>query len=431
MYLNIFLAVLPFLFLLYIHAVRESVHTAGRLYLRDLAEGNGPEVSTLPTSDDQARTILALRLGRIIILGGWVFALARLLSVFGNPWLAVVLGLGLLVLGDESARMVGQWVSIHFPHVRTHFGRHARWLTWVLYPLVGAFWLLSRRLFGLEPVRDVMLAVNEDQIVIMARQDAALPMRPVERELIDNIFDFRETVVREVMVPRLDIVAVPVTASLREALDVIVKHGHSRIPVYEGTIDNIVGILYAKDILRQVRESYPDWPRTSLRDILRPPYFVPDSKRVSELLPEMQARKVHLAVVVDEYGGTAGIITIEDLIEEIVGEIQDEYDREVPEIQPIGADEYLVNARVDLEDLSEHIGVPLPDEEADTLGGLIYARLRRMPRVGEVVEVPGARFQVLSMDGRRIRLVRARVDRAQLEADEEEAHANNRKVAVN
>ena len=411
MNLKVLLAVVPFLLLLYIHAVRESVHTVGRLYLRDLAEGNGPGEGTLPTSDDQARTVLALRLSRVAVLALWAFTLWQVIAFQGNPLTAALMALALILVGDEGARMVGQWVSIRFPGARARLEHHARLLTWLLLPLVIIFWFLSRRVFGLEPVRDVMLAVNEDQIVIMAREDAVFPMQPVERKLIDNIFEFRETIVREIMVPRLDIVAVPVETNLKEALDVIVQHGHSRIPVYEGSIDNIQGILYAKDILQEIRNAYPNWPDTPLSEILREPYFVPDSKRVSDLLTEMQMKKVHMAIVVDEYGGTAGLITIEDLLEEIVGEIQDEYDRETPEIQEIGQDEYLVNARADLEDVSDALGVPLPEEEADTLGGLIYAYLKRMPRPGEVVELPGVELQVLTMDGRRIQLVRVRVKR--------------------
>ncbi len=408
--LNVLLAILPFLALLYIHAVRESVHTAGRLYLRHLVEGNVQKERALPTSSDQARTVLALRLSRVLVLVLWTYTLWNVLAPPLLIWEAVLLVAFIVLIGDETARMVGQWMSIRWERVRAHLERHARIIMLLLSPTVWLFWLVSRRGFGLEPVRDVMLAVNEEQIVIMARGDAALPIERVEREFIDNIFELRETVVREIMVPRLDIIAIPVQTPLKEALDVIVEHGHSRIPVYEGNIDNIQGILYAKDILREMREAYPHWPETPIRQILRQPYFVPDSKRVSDLLSEMKMKKVHMAIVVDEYGGTAGLITIEDLIEEIVGEIQDEYDREMPEIIDISDHEFRANARVDIEELSEHIGVPLPDEEADTVGGLIYTLLKRMPREGDIVELPGVRLQVEKMEGRRIRWVHIWVD---------------------
>ncbi len=404
-----------FVLLLFLHAVREAFHTAGRLYLRDVVEGlDGREGRMIPPSNDQARTVLALRLSRVLLLTGWTLALWQVIPRWrgGLSWLAI---LGIVMVGDEMARMVGQWLSLRSSRARTFLMRVAGLLTTVMLPLTWGFWLLSRRVFGLEPMRDVMLAVDEEQILIMAREDVMRPIQAAERELIDNIFEFRETIVREIMVPRLDIVAVPVTATLKEALDVIVERGHSRIPVYEGTIDQIVGILYAKDILRQAGETYPQWPEGPLRNLLRPPYFIPDSKRVSELLPEMQQNKVHLAIVVDEYGGTAGIVTIEDVLEEIVGEIQDEYDRELPEMQQIGENEYIINARADLEDVSDFIGVELPDDVADTLGGFIYTLLDRMPQIGDEVVYPPVRMKVLSVDGRRIHLVHVTVDRSRPE----------------
>ncbi len=360
--------VFPFFLLLYVHLIREAVHTAGRLYIEDLINGEETESpNVLITSPQHARLVLALRMARVLTLvwwgyGLWYSALHRL----ALPT-ALIIWLLLVLVGDESARMIGQWVSIRFKPLRQWFSRQSRIILWILSPVVWLFSTLGRRLFGLEPMRDVMLAVNEDQIVIIAREEESSPMRATERELIDNIFDFRETIVREVMVPRLDIIAVPVDTHWKEALDVIVQHGHSRIPVYEENIDQIIGILYAKDILAKISETYPEWPNISLRSIVRPPYYVPDSKRVSELLAEMQQRKMHLAIVVDEYGGTAGLVTIEDLLEEIVGEIQDEYDRETPEMQRLNENEYLINARAEIEDVSEFIGVPLPDDEADTL----------------------------------------------------------------
>ncbi len=402
---------LPFLLLLYIHFVREAVHTAGRLYIEDLVNGEETEdLEPIITSPRHERLLMALRLSRVLALSVWAYGLWHVFSHWWTWPSTVLMGVLVVLLGDEFARVVGQWVSVRFKRVRQWLNRQSRLILWVLAPFVWFFSTLGRRLFGLEPMRDMMLAVNEDQIVILAREEESAPMRATERELIDNIFDFRETIVREVMVPRLDIVAVPVETSWKDALDIIVEHGHSRIPVYEGTIDQIVGLLYAKDILEEINKSYPKWPDISLRSIVRPPYYVPDSKRVSELLAEMQQKKVHLAIVVDEYGGTAGLVTIEDLLEEIVGEIQDEYDQETPEMQRLNPNEYIINARAELEDVSEFIGVPLPDDEADTLGGLIYTRLKRMPVIGDEVKVGRARLRVFSMDGHRIQSVQVFIE---------------------
>ena len=226
-----------------------------------------------------------------------------------------------------------------------------------------------------------------------------------EKQMIVSILELDDTVAREVMVPRIDIVALDMETSLREALDVVLDAGHSRIPVYREHVDQIVGILYAKDLLKCYRDNRADTP---IHDLLRPAYFVPVSKKVNTLLKEMQKERVHIAMVVDEYGGTAGLVTIEDIIEEIVGDIQDEYDREEDLfVESIGTGVYVLSSRLDLYSLSKLLDVDLPDEDADTVGGLIYSLMGHVPDQGEAVECNGWRFTVLSLDGQRIDQVRA------------------------
>ena len=225
-----------------------------------------------------------------------------------------------------------------------------------------------------------------------------------EKEMIYSVLQFNDKVVRELMVPRIDIVGLSAESTLEKALQVAVAEGHSRIPVYEGTIDHIIGVLYAKDLLTRLDEANR---QRQVREIMRPAYFVPESKRASELLEELQRQKVHMAIVIDEYGGTAGLITIEDLLEEIVGEIQDEYDpEEEAEYQQIGADEYRFDAGIHLVEVNELLDVELSTEESDTLGGYIFSVLGKVPQVGESFERDGLRFTVESLDGRRIEWVR-------------------------
>ena len=251
------------------------------------------------------------------------------------------------------------------------------------------------------------LFLSEDglRFLLNASEDETM-IEDDEKEMIQSIFEFGETLVREVMVPRIDVMAVPLELPMLEATDVILKAGHSRVPVYEETIDNVMGILYAKDLLRYLRDGRTDVP---LSKILRPPYFIPELKKVDELLQELQQRRVHMAVVVDEYGGTAGIVTIEDLLEEIVGEIQDEYDAEQPTIEPVGEDEFLFDARVPLDEVNKLLDVELPEEGGDTLGGFIYSQLGKVPAVGDTIEFGGINIEVLSVAGRRIKQVRARL----------------------
>ena len=196
---------------------------------------------------------------------------------------------------------------------------------------------------------------------------------------------------------------------MEEAIDIVVEEGHSRIPVYEDTIDEIVGILYAKDLLPFLKGSVPERP--ALRSLLRTPVFVPESMSVDDLLHEFQRRKVHIAIVLDEYGGTAGLVTIEDLLEEIVGEIQDEYDEEEPLIVRLSDDEARVDGRADVDDLAELFDIDLgleDGDEYDTVGGLIYHRIGGVPKPGDQVAVDGLTLTVETTDGRRVGKVLAR-----------------------
>ena len=240
-----------------------------------------------------------------------------------------------------------------------------------------------------------------------------------ERQMIYSIFRFGDTLCREVMVPRIEVLALEGDTTIQEATRALVASGHSRIPVFEESIDNVVGMLYAKDLLRLHLESGQE---QTIRPYVRPAYFVPESKKVDDLLAEMQSKRVHIAVVVDEYGGMAGLVTLEDIVEEIVGEIRDEYDQaEDILFQQIGPDEMLFVGRTDLDDLNDLLGTHLTKDLADTVGGYLYGTLGHVPVEGEQVSVEGWVLTVEMVTGRRIRRVRAR--RAQVEpAEEKEAN---------
>ncbi|MFN3929092.1 MAG: hemolysin family protein [Thermoflexus sp.] len=275
-------------------------------------------------------------------------------------------------------------------------------LCWLLAPLRYLAVRIGPRVEG-----RVAPVVNEAELrtLVDAGEEGGV-IEAAEKEMIVSIFELHDTVAGEIMVPRPDMVAIPVTASLSEALNVILQAGYSRIPVYEGTIDHIVGVLYAKDLLRLMRDGVQE---ASLAELLRPPYFVPEGKRIVDLLREMQQRKVHMAIVVDEYGGVAGLVTIEDILEEIVGEIQDEFDRsEEPLVLPIDERTYLFDGRVDLEEVQELLGTTLSTEGADTLAGYIYERLGRIPVAGESFVDGDLEFRVEEVLGRRIRKIRVR-----------------------
>jgi putative hemolysin len=278
----------------------------------------------------------------------------------------------------------------------------------VLSPITRSLLWFSNRVASIFGGRNTTPYVTEEEIktLVDAGSEEGV-IEDEEKEMIYSIFQFGDKVAREVMVPRIDMVALDADSALQQALDLVLDEGHSRIPVYDGSIDRIIGLLYAKDLLVVWRDNQSK--ERKVREIMRPAYFVPESKKAGSLLEELQQRKIHMAIVIDEYGGTAGLVTIEDLVEEIVGEIQDEYDPdEEAEFEKIGDDEYLFDASIHLDDVNKLLDVHLPDEESDTLGGFVLTTLGRVPLGGEVFQAKDLEIKVESMTGRRIRKVRVR-----------------------
>jgi putative hemolysin len=272
-------------------------------------------------------------------------------------------------------------------------------------PVVALMVFLSKLLSNLFGDDDTAAAVTEEEIMTLVdagQKEGAIESD--EKDMIFSVLQLSETVAREVMVPRMDIVALEIDMPIDQALAKFVETGHSRIPVYTETIDNIEGLLYAKDLLTMWHNGGPK-PQ-SIRELLRPATFVPESKRADLLLNDFRASKVHMALVVDEYGGTAGLITIENLLEEIVGDIQDEYDiHEEAEYIQNSDGEYIIDASMDLDDINELLNVELPTEDNNTLGGYIYSQLGRVPVVGEIIEDERLVMRVERIEGRRIRKV--------------------------
>ena len=232
-----------------------------------------------------------------------------------------------------------------------------------------------------------------------------------EREMIHSVFELGDTLTREVMVPRTDMVAIDEDRVNRQAMSLFLRSGFSRIPVVGESLDDVVGVLYLKDVMRRLNAD-PESGSHPVTELMRPPRFVPESKAVDDLLREMQLEQTHLAVVVDEYGGTAGIVTIEDILEEIVGEITDEYDREAPEVEDLGDGRFRVAATMHVDDLAELLDVDLEEDEVDTVGGLIGKTIGKVPILGSTCEVAGLRLTAERMSGRRHRIATVVVERA-------------------
>jgi CBS domain containing-hemolysin-like protein len=240
-----------------------------------------------------------------------------------------------------------------------------------------------------------------------------------EHELIENVFQFNDRMVKQIMVPRTKIAAIDINSPQDQVLETVYSEGYSRIPVFEGSIDNIVGILYVKDLLQLIRRN----ESVELAKIMRPAYFVPETKKINRLLRQFQRKHMHIAIVSDEFGGVSGIVTIEDIIEELVGEIQDEYDNEVPVVEKVSADEYRVNTSTAISDANEYLPYPLPEgDDYETVGGLLNMIYGNIPEVNDVAVVDNYEFRVLKRSRRAVELVQLRVvTTAEREAEAGEA----------
>ncbi len=311
---------------------------------------------------------------------------------------AITLVLGDIVpegIGSAYSESIGLWAV--YP---------MRLLILLLKPLAWILLLASRGIATLFGSRDHINVITEEEILTMVNAghtDGAIEEQ--EKSMIYSVLRLDQTTARELMTPRMDIVALDVNTTLNDSAKEFINTGFSRIPVYEENIDNLIGLLYAKDILKLYLNDEGNG-QLAIRDYVRPAHFIPETKSADELLKELQDRNVHMAIVVDEYGGTAGLVTIENLIEEIVGDIRDEHDGYEPvEYTQISENIYIIDASMDLDDLNDLLGTDLETENADTLGGYIFLTLGRVPDEGEEIETDVLKLQVQSLEGRRIRNV--------------------------
>ena len=273
-------------------------------------------------------------------------------------------------------------------------------------PLTVLYWVARPLAHVLDGGREAGHYITEEEMRQLVNPDDEDNVIPAEEEdMIQQIFEFSDTVAREVMVPRTDIVAAADTESLPVVVDRILECGHTRLPVYHESMDNIVGIVNAKDLLRALRHGETDHP---LIEFARQAHFIPETKKVDDLLRDLQRHRLPMAIVVDEYGGTAGLLTVEDLVEEIVGEIQDEYDKEPTLLETIGPNEWKCDARLPLDDLNDLLGTTLQGADVETVGGLVQERLGRIPNVGDYIVEHDLVITVLATEGLRVKVVGVR-----------------------
>jgi magnesium and cobalt exporter, CNNM family len=360
----------------------------GRARLKRLAEQHGPDQEPLQPLLSKPHELLVTLLVGITLANIAASALAASVAakLFGPAGLAVAIGAMtvLLVVFGEVLPM-----TLAVEHPERYAGRVIQpvgWLSVLLWPvraILNALTAMTLRLVGSERPRGEPEISEEElrTLVDVGAREGVVDRS--EREMIHKVFELEDTLVRKVMVPRPDMFCLDITTPSADILPLLRENLHSRVPVFEDTVDHIVGVLYTKDLLPHLKGLPPDF---NLRSHLHPPYFVPESKRADALLREFQAKKLHLAIVVDEYGGTAGLVALEDLLEELVGEIRDEFDEEERLIQKVDATSYRVSGKLPIDELNAATGLQLPEESFDTVGGWVLDLFGRVPNRGEKAE---------------------------------------------
>jgi CBS domain containing-hemolysin-like protein len=409
-------------------AVDAALAALSRADLQDLAVGSRAAVSVNAIAADVGAHVNAVNFVRVVAeTTAAVLITLALSSVFPQWWWVLLLSaltmtIASFVLVGSSPRSVG----------RVNARSIIRWSAWFIHavrvllgPIAAGLVALGNRVTPGRPKTATFS--SEEQLLSMV--DEATEMDVLEeddRELIHSIFEFNDTVVREVMIPRTDMVVVDGDAEVGAAMGLFLSKGVSRMPVIGEDVDEVLGILYLRDVARMTYEKPRNGENVPVRTLVRQTLFVPESKKVDDLLRQMQLESNHLAMVVDEYGGIAGLVTLEDLIEELVGDISDEYDHETVEIEEAGQGRYRVSARLPVDELGELFGIELDDDEVDSVGGLLTKALGRLPHTGSVATYSGLILTAERTEGRRRRLRTVLVERDQSLIDAQAAFEDER-----
>lgn len=349
-------------------------------------------------------TILIVNSVAVIIASSMATVLAlRFSTSWGELISTIIISLVVLIFCEITPKTAAvqnplRWARILVGPVRG--------VAWILRPIVWALGAITGalvHLLGGRAVRHGPFVTEEELRLLVTVGEEEGVLEEEETEMIHSIFEFADTPVREVMIPRIDVIALESTATVDQAVDLALEGGFSRIPVYEETIDNIIGVLYTKDMLKQLRENRAARPISTM---VRPAYFVPETKKLDDLLREIRQKRVHMVIVIDEYGSVAGLVTIEDLVEEIVGDIQDEFDHEETLYEQVNENEFVFSAKISVDEFNDIMDTRLENEDYDTLGGFLYAQLDKIPLVGDTIDYENYRFEVLTTRGRRITKVR-------------------------
>ncbi len=395
------------LFVAFFSSSEAALISVSRLTIRSLVEKGDKAASSVQRlrnePDRLFGTILLTENFFIILASSLGTALA--ISLFpGHRGVTVaasiVLTIFIVMLGEITPKT---FAASHASRFALMVGRPMEAIVTVMHPVVWLFTRVTNGVLSLIGQRqEGSPFVTEEEIkaiISIGEEEGALDEE--EKSMLHKVFEFGDTLAVEAMRPRTEIVSVAKDAKVSEALDLVARHGHSRFPVVEDTVDNVQGVLYVKDMVIAMAGGELD-PESPVTGLVRPAYFIPETKRVRELLTEMQAQKIQMVIVIDEYGGTAGLVTLEDLMEEIVGSIRDEYDREERDVRIVDEKNFVVLGAAEIDEVSEELGISIVSEDFNTIGGFVFGLFGRMPRPGETLKYKDLKFEVLEMEGRKV-----------------------------
>jgi CBS domain containing-hemolysin-like protein len=415
-------------------ASETALTSVSRIRIRNLSEEGDPRAQLIERllRDPNAYLSTILIINSVAVIVASTLATLIALDVFasfGEVISTVTLAVIVLVFCEVTPKTAALQAPVQWARalVRPVYGASV-----ALRPIIAALTFITNgiiRVFGGQAVRRGPFVTEDELRMLVDVSQKEGVLEEDEKELIHNVFEFADTTVRSIMIPRIDMITIEADEPVDAAIGLILQGGQSRIPVYSDTIDNIIGVLYAKDLLRVLAA---DQNPPSVRALVRRAYFVPETKRLDDLLTELRRERVHMAIVTDEFSQVAGLVTIEDLVEEIIGDIQDEYDTEETLFERIGPNEYVVAAKMSIDDFNDLLDADLPSADYDTLAGFIYTQLDKIPTAGDTVRFDKLTFTVLGTRGRRIVKVRVVREQPALPApgDEGAAQLNGRDHGV-
>jgi CBS domain containing-hemolysin-like protein len=408
--LIMYLELLSLFILIFLSAFFSGSETAfmsvNRIKIKEKVQrGDDHAVKVDKLLQDQTKLLTTILIGNNLVnIAASSIATALSIELFGSKGVGIATGvvtLLILVFGEITPKSLGNNRSIDYAKIAAV---PLYYLEIILSPFIYLFTKIVN-LFVKDKSLISSAFLSEEEIrrfVDVSQREGVI--KETEQEMIQSVFDFDDTLVKEIMIPRIDMVCIEKYASLKDLIKLGVEKGHSRIPVFEESIDNIIGLIYIKDLLELLLEQKDD---VDIEEFVKPIYFIPEGKPINQLLSEMKDRKEHMAIVVDEYGGTSGLITIEDLLEEIVGDIQDEFDLEKSYIEVIDDNKLLLDGRVDIEELNRYLKDPLAEsDDYETVSGLVLYYLNRLPVQGEKLELEDVSFVIESIIDNRIRKIK-------------------------